>query len=507
MEKLKSYSNDNQNLGLINHNIGQSDIYYSLLDKADIACAMFDVVLDENRRPIDYTFISINKSFERKFGISGKEVIGKSIFAVFKNLDKTIVVACKCVALQGNSSVFIHYSENYNKHFKINMISVEKDKLAILFSDVTDTVDHKNSSIGTTEANNSYLCTNPLQSDKECFNFCDRLTGLFNRSFFSAELTRLDTYRRLPISVITADINGLKHINDSYGYSVGDEVIKITAQIIKDACRADEIIARIGGDEFAILLPNTTEQQAEIIVKRIKNLLSEVNIKSIDLSISFGWDTKYSMDKDLQTVVRNAENYMSKNKLFETPSKRSKLIDIIVKALSEKNAREGNHSNRVSQLCEAIGREMFLDDRKIDELKTIGLLHDIGKIAIDDIILNKREKLTQEEWDEIKRHPETGYNILSAANELSQLAEYVLAHQERWDGSGYPKGLKGKEIPLFSRILAVADAYDAMTNDRAYRKALTEEEAVEELRRNAGIQFDPHIVSVFLDCVLKGNYS
>jgi putative nucleotidyltransferase with HDIG domain len=200
-------------------------------------------------------------------------------------------------------------------------------------------------------------------------------------------------------------------------------------------------------------------------------------------------------------VLKKAEDYMYKKKLFESPSMRGKTIDTIITTLHEKNPREEQHSLRVSQICENMGIILGMSEDEIRELKSVGLLHDIGKIAIDEGILNKNGKLTSEEMEEIRKHPEIGYRILSTVNELSEMADYVLAHHERWDGFGYPKGLKGDEIPKQSLIIAIADAYDAMISDRSYRKALTKEYALSELIKNAGTQFSEDYVKIFVDQV------
>lgn len=332
-------------------------------------------------------------------------------------------------------------------------------------------------------------------------SFHDLLTGLYNRRFFEEELKRLDTERNLPLTLVIIDVNGLKLINDAFGHLVGDEVLRRVGEVIKKQCRADDIIARIGGDEFVILLPKTDERQAQKIAGRIYDAAKKEKVGSINLSISFGHETKREMSQNISTIFKKAEDNMYRQKLYESGSIHHKTVALIMKTLYEKNEREEKHSKRVSKLCMKLGIALNLNQEQIDELQMVGLMHDIGKIAIDDHILNKPSVLTDAEWNEIKRHPEIGYNILRTVNEYAHFAEYVLAHHERWDGKGYPKGLKGKEIPLQARIIAVADAYDAMISYRTYRKALTEDEAIHELIKNTGTQFDPDIVKLFVETV------
>lgn len=347
---------------------------------------------------------------------------------------------------------------------------------------------------------------NKMEQQLEYLSYHDQLTGLFNRRYFEEELKRLDVKRNFPLSIAMADVNGLKLINDSFGHAVGDQLLKKVAEVMTRGCRAEEIIARLGGDEFVILLPKTDIRETERIVKRVKDLALNEKIGSIDISVSFGWETKNNEEEKIEDILKKAEDYMYKKKLFESPSMRGKTINAIIKAFHEKNKREEQHSHRVSILCESIGQALSLPEGKIEELKTVGLLHDIGKIAIEESILNKPGKLTVDEWEEVKRHPEKGYRILSTVNDMSEMAEYVLCHHERWDGSGYPKCLKDEEIPLQSRIIAVADAYDAMTSERSYRSALPETIAIEELQKNAGLQFDPEVVKVFIEKVLDNHW-
>lgn len=335
-------------------------------------------------------------------------------------------------------------------------------------------------------------------------SYHDQLTGLYNRRYFEEALKRLNNESCLPLSIIIADMNGLKLINDSLGHAVGDEFLKKTAEIIKRGCRKDDIVARLGGDEFIILLPKTESYEVEQILKRINDIASIESVNSMSISISFGYETRSSYEEKIEGVLKKAEDKMYKKKLFDSPSMRGKTISAIISTLSEKSKREEAHYKRVSEICKSIGEALGLPAGDIDELKSLGLLHDIGKIAIEDKILSKTSKLTEEEWEQIKLHPEIGYRILSTVNDMAEMAEYVLAHHERWDGKGYPRGLKGEEIPLQSRIIAIADAYEAMTSERNHRSALSEEEVVRELQKNAGLQFDPELVKVFIQKLMQG---
>lgn len=334
-------------------------------------------------------------------------------------------------------------------------------------------------------------------------SYCDQLTGLYNRRFFEEEMIRINEEKNLPITIVMADVNGLKLINDSFGHIYGDALLKKVAEVIKRGCRNVDTVCRLGGDEFVILLRKTDTLQAEHIIKRMNILSSTEKIGAIDVSVSFGYETKYSLEDDIQEIFKNAEDNMYRNKLYESSSIRNKTIDLIMNTLYEKSNREMLHSKRVSKICELIAKNMNFDRDKVNQIKIAGLMHDIGKMGIDEKILNKPGSLNSDEWKEMKRHPEIGYRILSSSNEFSEIAEYVLKHHERWDGNGYPGGFKGEEISLQSRIIAVADAYDAMTSDRPYRKGSSVEEAITELKRCAGVQFDKNITNIFIEHVLK----
>jgi len=333
-------------------------------------------------------------------------------------------------------------------------------------------------------------------------SYHDQLTGVYNRRFFEEELHRLDTSRNWPITLVMGDINGLKLVNDSFGHTVGDQLLQKAAEAFHRCCRADDIIARLGGDEFALILPHTGTEAASGVIARILDWIAKIRVSNIELSVSFGNETKTGPDQTMAEVLANAENQMYRRKLSERSSMKSKTVDVIMNTLFAKSDRESMHSQRVSGVCRAIAARMGLSKDDVSQITTAGLVHDIGKIGIDERILNSSGKLAPAEWEEMKKHPETGWRILSSIDEFSILAEFVYEHHERWNGGGYPRGLKGEEIALEARIIAVADAYDAMTRDRTYRKTVTREEAAAELERCAGTQFDPAVVDVFVRQVL-----
>ncbi len=333
----------------------------------------------------------------------------------------------------------------------------------------------------------------------------DHLTGLYNRRYYEQELKVLDTKENLPLSIIMFDVNGLKLVNDSFGHELGDVLLTKTSETIRKACRKEDIVARIGGDEFVLVLPKTSSRDTEKIANDINLLASKEIVANLELSISYGYDTKEVEDQSISEIAVNAENHMYKNKLFERTSIRSKTIELIMNALFEKSKQESQHSSRVSSICQAIAEKMDLDQNSVSQMRIVGLLHDIGKIGVDEKILNKMGSLTSIERVDMERHPEIGWRLLSSTNEYSELAQFVIHHHEKWDGSGYPNGLKGEAIQLEARIIAVAEAYVAMTSKSNFDNKQTVGEAVKELQRCSGTHFDPKIVEVFLELVLSEN--
>jgi HD-GYP domain-containing protein (c-di-GMP phosphodiesterase class II) len=276
-------------------------------------------------------------------------------------------------------------------------------------------------------------------------------------------------------------------------------LLKAVGDVLSDGLRADDIIARIGGDEFAVLMPGTDFEQTGSIMERITEIMAREKVENIPLSVSFGWGTKINDKESISKVLDAAEDRMYRNKISEKNSYYHGSIKLILQTLHATIQGEYEHSNRVGEICDRIGQAMGFSLNERNELKTAGALHDIGKVGINKDVLEKKGPLNSEEWEEIKRHPEISYNILSTVSEYASLAEIILSHHERWDGKGYPRNLKGEDIPLKARIIAVADSYDAMTSERPYHGPMSKEKALEELEKCAGTQFDPEIVKVFIE--------
>ena len=336
----------------------------------------------------------------------------------------------------------------------------------------------------------------------EFLSYHDSLTGVNNRKFYEEAISRLDTISNLPLSVIICDVNGLKLTNDALGHAAGDRVLIETSNLLRKHLRKDDILARVGGDEFSIILPKTNSHEAQKIVNSITAACPSLNVdslaKSVNISISIGFATKTKKAESFYDIRQLAEDYMFRRKLLERESFHSKLLETLRTTLFERSHETEEHTSRMSVLSTKLGKAMGLSNDDLNNLTLLSSLHDIGKINIDNSILTKPGKLTEDEWVEMKKHPAIGYRIAMASSELRSIAELILCHQERWDGKGYPQGLSGESIPLLSRVISVIDAYDAMTNDRSYRKALSHDAAIKEISDNTGSQFDPKIAELFI---------
>jgi putative nucleotidyltransferase with HDIG domain len=280
---------------------------------------------------------------------------------------------------------------------------------------------------------------------------------------------------------------------------MGDQMLKKAAEILKSSLREDDILARQGGDEFVVLLPQTDAAECADIIKRIKANTGLVEDLKLPLSIALGQATKVKPDENIEEIIKKADNQMYENKLSESRSSKSNIVQGLINALDAKSSETKEHALRMTKLAFDFGEKLGLTESDQNRLSLLATLHDIGKININEEILNKKDKLTAEEWELIKTHTEQGYKIASSSEEFAAVADEIFSHHEKWDGSGYPRQLKGKEIPFLARIISLVDSYDVMTNERPYSEALSKEEALAEIKRSAGSQFDPDLAAEFIN--------
>jgi len=334
-------------------------------------------------------------------------------------------------------------------------------------------------------------------------SYHDHLTELYNRKFFEEELKRLDTARQLPISIIMADINGLKLINDSYGHKAGDSLIKKSAEILEESVRQEDIVSRWAGDEFVILLPQTGKEATEKIIARIIEKTNETETDAIPISIGLGFAIKFEPEVDVYKVLNEADKNLYHNKISYGKDSESKIVKSFLDSLGSQSGETKDHAQRMAKLARKLGRKLNLSATQLHKLYLLAYLHDIGKITVPRTVLNKKGKLDEEEWEMISSHALKGKQIALATSEFAPIAEEIHSHHERWDGNGYPRGIKGQNIPYLARIISIVDAYDVMTNGRVYAEAVSREEAIQELRDCAGSQFDPDLVEEFIKVIIE----
>lgn len=330
--------------------------------------------------------------------------------------------------------------------------------------------------------------------EAEYLSFHDYLTGLYNVRYMEDAMTRMDTRRNFPFSLVAVDVNGLKLTNDAFGHETGDRLLKKTAEILKEACRSDDIVCRIGGDEFMLLLPKTSKVQAEAVKSRILRLADNALVDNSEVSLAMGIGTKNHPSQGMEDIRKQADSAMYKDKLITSKNMKIRVIKRILQNIEEHYGREHQHLERVAQISRAIGQKMGLPPQDVTRLELAASLHDVGKIILDPAILNKPGSLNYLELEQVRRHSDVGYQILKAVDDYAPLAEIVLSHHEHLDGNGYPAGLRGEEIPLLSRILAVADSFEAMTAERSYKPTRKPKEAIEELKSLAGTQYDSLVI-------------
>ncbi len=328
----------------------------------------------------------------------------------------------------------------------------------------------------------------------------DPVTGLYNRIYFEEEMCRIEKGRYESTGIIVCDVDGLKFVNDTLGHNSGDDLLRAAAGIIGGCFRKGDMVARVGGDEFAILLTNGSKATLEMACQRIRKGVMQYNtaIRKLHLSISVGFAVNEGEPPNMKKLFGEADNSMYLDKLRQGPSARSAFVQALMEDLKGKDFIMEGHVERLEKLITRVAMLLGLAEDSLPEVRLLARFHDIGKVGVREHILSKADSLTPEEVGEIRRHCDIGYRIAIATGDLASIADWILKHHEWWDGNGYPLHLRGEEIPLPSRMLAIVDAFDAMTSDRPYRKAMPRKEAVAEILRCSGSQFDPSLVPKFL---------
>ncbi len=333
-------------------------------------------------------------------------------------------------------------------------------------------------------------------------NTHDWLTGVNNRSFFEKALEELDRPDNLPISIIFLDINRLKLTNDIFGHLAGDELLIKGAEILATYIKEGDILARIGGDEFVLVLPKTDILEATEIQSEIQKQFASHSVNSFPCSMAVGCAAKTSEDEEISQTIINAEGEMYKEKTISRQSIHEDMVFSLINLLHNKSLREKTHSENVMKYSEIIGKALNLPITELVQLKKMAYFHDIGKLVLEDELLLNEGVYSKDELARIKQHPAIAYRILNLFDETLDIAGGVYAHHENWDGTGYPKGLKGEEIPYMSRIISIAEIYDALTN-RIGGNSLSKEEALKEIGDISGSKLDPNLTCVFLDSMIK----
>lgn len=331
----------------------------------------------------------------------------------------------------------------------------------------------------------------------------DAPTGIFNRNYFENQMEHYRKTGLRGLSFLMVDFDGLKLVNDTLGHSTGDRYLKTVADLLSETFQSAELVARIGGDEFIVILKDWTDNQIQEKKISIKAAIDDINFNEhrIPFSLSIGYASYSPSNSTIEDMLKAADDYMYREKLFHRQSMRSRNIDTLSAMLEERDFITQGHGDRMSTLVVALSKAIHFPETEIESMALFAQFHDIGKIGISDTILFKPYKLTEKEFTEIKRHTEIGYRIAESSLDLMHISEWIYKHHEWWNGNGYPFGLKGEDIPLPCRILTIVDAYDAMTNERPYRQAMSIDDAILELRSKAGIQFDPNLIEPFITLI------
>lgn len=437
--------------------------------------------------------LSCNKAAARMIGYEVDELIGMSYKSLCNDFEKVY-------------SVFNQSFQENKPNFSVVMEMICKDG-TISNADLSLSLSRDRDGGITGFRGLGRDITDRIKSDKKLryLSYHDTLTGVYNRTFFEKELERLEGSNNYPITIILADLDGLKLVNDTLGHKEGDRYLKTCSDLLKNSLRNSDFLSRIGGDEFALILPKTSLESGELLIKRIRNSMEIYNKTDpqLPLSISMGLAVSKKSDQPLEETLRYADGVMYSDKLNSSNKARENIIKALLASLYEFGEDSEERDDRLHQLSNELGKRAGLDEEQLSNLQLLIQVHQLGMVTVPKNIINKQGKLTEEEWQVVRQHAERGYRIAGASPDLSAIADLILKHHECWDGSGYPLGLKGEEIPIQCRIIAITDAFISMTNHRHYAAFLSKSKAIKELKRCSGNKFDPNLTVLFLQIIRK----
>ncbi len=446
--------------------------------------------------------IAWNRAMEKMSGIKKEEIVGA------RNREYAIpFYGCKRPALidyliTGDERILTCYQNIQQAENKIFAESYAPElymgRGAYLWITVSPLYDKDGKFTGAIESIRDISERKEREDKLEFLSWHDQLTGLYNRTYFEHKIKHLNLAENLPVTVFSCDVDGLKLINDTMGHNTGDSILKSAAAVIRDSIRSTDMAARIGGDEFAILLTGTDSATGTRIRRRIEQAIAKHNLENIvPLSISMGMATTSDPSASIADLFKRADDMMYREKITRSGRYSDILTSALLAALDSRDYNAQGHCERLASLSIKLGKAINLPEHRLESLYLLARFHDIGKVGIPDKILFKTGPLADEELAQLQAHCEIGHRIARALPDLAPIADLILKHHEWWNGKGYPLGLKELEIPLECRILSIVDAYDAMTSGRPYRKAVSPGKALDELRKYAGVQFDPLLVEEF----------
>ncbi|WP_168169751.1 diguanylate cyclase [Candidatus Izimaplasma sp. ZiA1] len=460
------------------------------------------------------------------------------LMRIIESVDEAVITINKNMEIVSYNKTINNFTcckvENYNVNInKIINIFIENDNMNFLFNEITldllskdffketfyilkeDRTVYIKISVSPLLKNSELLghvvilndITKQLMSDKEktYIGDHDTLTGLYNRGYLDRKIEEMDLKNINPVALIIGDINGLKMINDVYGHFAGDELIKGVSSILKRKLPRNSILARWGGDEFVICIPETSKSVAlRYLNDALKTSIFTSYSKTFKLGqfLSVGIAFRNQYNRKLLYYLKLAEKEMYEKKISESKEAHNIIIKNMQETLMLLNIETKNHIDTVKDLSIKLANYLKVDKSDIDTLEMLCDYHDIGKIAINKEILLKEDKLDELEIERVQKHSEIGYQIARTSSDLIKISYLILAHHERFDGTGYPLGLKERNIPFLVRIFQIAHDYNTIVNDRSDRKAYSTKEAIQILKTNASIFYDPYLVDVFVNHII-----